>query len=73
MKMFQTVLGVTGITVQPGTQNSQGKPVRDVIISTAEGDLVVHLLAESREDLQVQFAGNDQPGWKQPAKKQLAE
>jgi len=56
MKMYQTILGVTGITVQHGSMNSTGKPVRDVVITTGEGNLVLHLTGEHREDLQVAFA-----------------
>jgi len=72
MKVYTTVLGVTGITVQPGSTNSAGKPVREVVITTADGDLILRLSSETREDLQVSFAGDKQGSFKSTLKKQLA-
>jgi hypothetical protein len=53
MKIYTTVLSVTGITVHQGEVNSSGKPVRDVVITTADGDVVLRLTGEKRDDLQV--------------------
>jgi len=72
MKVYTTILAVTGITVQQGSTNSAGKPIRDVVITTADGDVVLRLMAENREDLQVTFAGGEQGSWKATLKKQLA-
>ena len=72
MKVYTTILGVTGISVQQGSTNDSGKPVRDVVITTSDGDVVLRLMAQSREDLQVSFAGGEQGGWKGTLRKQLA-
>jgi hypothetical protein len=72
MKIHTTVLNVTRITVQPGSMNSAGKPIRDVVVTTTDGDLVLRLMAENRDDLQVTFAGNEQGSWKATLKKQAA-
>jgi hypothetical protein len=69
MKVHTTVLGVTGIQVQPGSTPNTGKHVREIVILTEDGDVVVRLMAEHREDLQITFADNDQGGWKAAVKK----
>jgi hypothetical protein len=71
MKVYTTVLGVTGITVQPGTTNNAGKAVRDVVITSTGGDLILRLAGETRDDLQVTCAGAEQSGWKAAIKRQL--
>jgi hypothetical protein len=70
MKMYQTVLGVTGITVQQGSTNSAGKPIRDVVITTADGNLVLRLSGEHRADLQVVFDTEEQGSWRATLNKQ---
>jgi hypothetical protein len=72
MKVFETILGVTGITVQSGTTNSTGKPVRDVVITTPDGEVVLHLIGEVREDLQINFAGGEQGSARAPSKTHVA-
>ena len=72
MKVYTTVLNVTGITVQNGSTNNAGKPIRDVVVTTTDGDLVLRLMAENRDDLQITFAGSEQGSWKATLKKQLA-
>jgi len=66
MKMDQTILNVTGISVRQGSTGSTGQPVRDMVITTTDGDLVLHLAGESREDLQVTFAGVSRGAGKRP-------
>jgi len=71
MKVYTTILGVTGISVRQGSTNSVGRPVRDVVITSGDGDLILRLMGETREDLQVTFAGGEQGSWKATLKKQL--
>ena len=52
MKVYTTVLGVTGITVQPGTTINAGKVCR-VIVTSAGGEFVLRLAGETRDDLRV--------------------
>jgi hypothetical protein len=59
MKVYTTILGVAGITVQPGTSDRSGKPVRDVVIETTGGTVILRLVGENRDDLQVSFASSE--------------
>jgi hypothetical protein len=59
MKVYTTILGVAGITVHPGTPDRSGKPVRDVVVDTTEGTVILRLVGEHREDLQVSFAASE--------------
>ena len=70
--MYTTILNVTGITVQPGETNNAGKHVRDIVVTSTDGDLVLRLTGENRDNLQISFAGSDQGSWKATLKKQLA-
>lgn len=72
VKVYTTILAVTGISVQPGATDNAGKSVRDVVVTGPAGELVLRLVGETRDDLQVTFAGGEQGNWKATMKRHRA-
>jgi hypothetical protein len=79
MKVYTTIVGVTRISVQPGTTGKKGESVRDIAITGPDGDVTIRLVGEQRDDLQVTFAtsqtsgekGGEQRGWSHSLKEQV--
>jgi hypothetical protein len=79
MKVYTTVLGVTGISVHQGTTSKSGEPVRDIVVASSDGEVTIRLVGQERNDLQVTFAtsqttgekGGEQRGWKRTLKEQV--
>jgi hypothetical protein len=79
MKVYTTILGVSKVSVRPGLTDKAGRAVRDVVISSPEGELILRLVGESRDDLQVTYAAAEvlgqkpgtRNGWSKASKDQL--
>lgn len=71
MKVYTTILGVTGVNVQPGATDKSGKATRDVVITSPDGELILRLVGESRDNLEVTFKSPEPGGWKEAIKRQV--
>jgi hypothetical protein len=71
MKVYTTILGVTGVSVQPGASDKAGRATRDLVVASPRGELILRLVGETRDDLQVTFAAPEPGGWKGAIKRQL--
>ena len=71
MKVYTTILGVSGVSVQPGGTDKSGKATRDVVITSPDGELILRLVGQNRDDLEVTFQAPEPGGWKGAVKRQL--
>jgi hypothetical protein len=81
MKVYTTILGVTGISVHQGTTGKSDEPVRDIVVASQDGEVIIRLVGQERNDLQVNFVtgqeagekGGEQRGWKRSLKEQVLD
>jgi hypothetical protein len=72
MKVYTTIVNVTKITVKPGTIRANGEEIREIVIAGTDGEVILRLVGQERDDLQVTFATGEQGSGNATPKQQSA-